>query len=57
MTETQQKDYEELLEQLRQEEECCESCRYKNAFADMCEGCGTHGNIQDIERLLTNFQG
>lgn len=57
MTETQQKDYEELLEQLRQEEECCESCHDKNAFADMCEGCGTHGNIQDIERLLTDFQG
>lgn len=52
MTETQQKDLEELLEQLRQEEEVCEYCGDKNAFANRCEGCGTYGNIQDLEGLI-----
>lgn len=52
MTEPQQKDLEELLEQLEQEEEVCESCPDKNAFADACEGCGTHGNKRDLERMI-----
>lgn len=56
MTETQQKDFEELLERLKQEEEVCEGCLDRNAFADKCEGCGTHGNIQDLERLITNME-
>ena len=56
MTEPQQKDFEELLEQLRQEEEVCESCPNKNTFADKCEGCGTHGNIQDLEQLIASME-
>ena len=52
MTEPQQKDFEELLEQLKQEEETCESCPDRNAPADRCEGCGTHGNIRDLEQLI-----
>lgn len=56
MTEPQQKGFEELLEQIWQEEEVCESCRDKNAFADKCEGCGTHGNIQDLKRLIASME-
>lgn len=56
MTESQQKDFEELLEQLKQEEEVCEGCPNRNAFADKCEGCGTHGNIQALEQLITNME-
>lgn len=56
MTEPQQKDFEELLEQLQQEEEVCESCPNKNTFADKCEGCGTHGNIQDLEQLIASME-
>lgn len=56
MTESQQKDIEELLEQLKQEEEVCEGCLNRNAFADKCEGCGTHGNIQVFEQLITNME-
>lgn len=55
MTEPQQKDFEELLEQLKQEEETCESCPDRNAPADRCEGCSTHGNIQDLEQLIENM--
>lgn len=55
MTEPQQKDLEELMEQLQQEEEICEDCPHKNAFADECEGCGTHGNIQDLEILIRSM--
>ena len=57
MTEPQQKDFEELLEQLRQEEEVRESCPDKNAFADKCEDCGTHGNIKDLEGLINSMEG
>ena len=59
MTELQQKDYEELLEQLRQEETVCETCPHKNEFTQSahCDGCGTHGNIQDIETLLADISG
>ena len=56
MTEPQQKDFEELLEQLKQEEETCESCPDRNAPADRCEGCGTHGNIQDLEQLIESMK-
>ena len=56
MTEPQQKDFEELLEQLEQEEETCESCPDRNAPADRCEGCGTHGNIQDLEQLIESMK-
>lgn len=48
MTELEQKDYEELLQWLQQEEEVCECCPDKNAFADKCEGCSTHGAITDL---------
>lgn len=56
MTEPQQKDFEDLLEQLEQEEETCESCPDRNAPADRCEGCGTHGNIQDLEQLIESMK-
>lgn len=56
MTELQQKDFEELLEQLKQEEETCESCTDRNAPAGRCEGCGTHGNIQDLEQLIASME-
>ena len=56
MTEPQQKDFEELLEQLEQEEETCESCPDRNAPADRCEGCSTHGNIQDLEQLIESMK-
>lgn len=55
MTEPQQKDYEELLEQLRQEEEVCESCADRNMPFDVCENCGTHGNIKDLETLIRDM--
>lgn len=59
MTELQQKDYDELLEQLRQEETVCETCPSRNEFckSDICDGCGTHGNIQDIEMQLAELSG
>lgn len=50
------KEGEELLEQLKQEEETCESCPDRNAPADRCEGCGTHGNIQDLEQLIESMK-
>lgn len=56
MTEPQQKDFEELLEQLKQEEETCESCQDRNAQADRCEGCSTHGNIRDLEQLIASME-
>lgn len=56
MTEPQQKDFEELLEQLEQEEETCKSCPDRNAPADRCEGCGTHGNIRDLKQLISNME-
>ncbi len=56
MTEPQQKDFEELLEQLKQEEEICESCSDRNAPADRCEGCSTHGNIRDLEQLIASME-
>ena len=52
----QPKDFEELLEQLKQEEETCESCPDRNAPADRCEGCGTHGNIRDLEQLIASME-
>lgn len=56
MTEPQQKDFEELLEQLEQEEETCESCPDRNAPADGCEECGTHGNIRDLKQLISSME-
>jgi hypothetical protein len=56
MTEPQQKDFEELLEQLKQEEETCKSCPDRNAPVDRCEGCGTHGNIRDLEQLIESMK-
>lgn len=56
MTEPQQKDYEELLQQLQQEEEVCESCPDKNAFADKCEGYSTHGVITDLSMQIMEMQ-
>lgn len=57
MTELMQKDLEELYEQLEQEEKCCESCPNKGLFtqSDICEGCGTHGNIADLEHLIRSL--
>lgn len=48
------KDYKnEILEDLRYNEQCCEGCGHKNDIAkDYCEGCGTYGNIQDFEMIL-----
>lgn len=43
---------DELLEELRQEEEICESCPDKSAFASRCEHCGTNRCIQDLERMI-----
>lgn len=51
MTEPQQKDLDELFEQLQEELECCEDCPDRNT-PELCEGCGTHGNIQDLEGLI-----
>lgn len=56
MTEPQQKDFEELLKQLKQEEEVCEGCPDRNAFADKCEGCGTHANIQELNQIIANIK-
>ena len=57
MTELQQKDFDELHEQLRQEESCCEHCGDWREYGDAaCDGCGTHGNIQDIETLIMNLE-
>ena len=56
MTEPQQKDFEELLEQLKQEEETCKSCPDRNTPVDRCEGCGTHGNIRDLEQLIESMK-
>lgn len=55
--ELQQKDYEELAEQLRQEESCCDDCGNKGKGTDYCEGCGTYGNMQYIERLMADIAG
>lgn len=51
MTETQWKNCEMLHEQLRQEEECCEGCP-DWGIAEICECCGTYGNIHDLQREL-----
>lgn len=58
MTELQQKDFEELHEQLQQEESCCENCGdWRDYGAAACEGCRTHGNIRDIETLIADLEG
>ena len=49
MTEEQQKYYEELQEELRQEEEICDSCRHRNEFANHCEGCDVGDMIRDMQ--------
>ncbi len=56
MTEPQQKEVDELLEQLQQEEECCEGCPDR-FIAEVCEGCGTHGNIRDLEIMIADLTG
>lgn len=43
----------EMLEEIRQEEEACESCPHKYDMSkDWCLGCGTYGNIQTFEQIL-----
>lgn len=50
---------DELLEQLNQElveeMECCRGCGHENHVArDYCKmcGCGTYGNIRDLEQHI-----
>lgn len=57
MTEPQQKDYEELMEQLMQEESVCGNCRNKEKGTAYCDGCGTHGNILYLETLMADMAG
>lgn len=42
----------DVEEQLRQEESYCYNCGHWAKGNDYCEGCGTYGNIQDMERFL-----
>ena len=56
MTDPQQKEVDELLEQLQQEEECCEGCPDRH-IAEVCECCGTHGNIKDLEMMIADIMG
>lgn len=46
-----------ILEELREyRKPLKESCPDRNAPADRCEGCGTHGNIQDLEQLIESMK-
>lgn len=56
MTDPQQKDVDELLEQLNQELECCEECPDRQ-IPELCDGCGTHGNIKDLEMMIADITG
>lgn len=56
MTEPQQKDYEELLEQLRKEEEICDSCQYRNTFVSHCDGCSTGDMIHSMSIKVLEMQ-
>lgn len=38
-----------LVQQIQDEIECCRGCEYQRGD-DFCRGCGTSGNITDLER-------
>lgn len=56
MTDPQQKEVDELIEQLNQELECCERCPDRQ-IPELCDGCGTHGNIKDLEMMIADITG
>lgn len=57
MTEPQQNYYEELLQQLQQEEEICENCgSWKEYGLAGCDGCGTYGNKLDLEAMMRDLE-
>lgn len=44
---------DEILENIKQEEENCESCPHKYDISkDWCLGCGTYYSIQTFEQIL-----
>lgn len=56
MTDPQQKEVDELIEQLNQALECCEGCPDRQ-IPELCDGCGTHGNIKDLEMMIADITG
>lgn len=56
MTELQQKHYEELMQQLQQEESCCENCGSWKEYGDAgCEGCRTYENKRMLEEMIAEM--
>ena len=55
MTESMQKDLEELYEHLAQEEACCENCP-DIGTSEICECCATGGNIRSLEQLIHSLE-
>jgi hypothetical protein len=56
MTEPQQMRYEELMQQLQQEESYCENCgMWKEYGLAGCEGCGTYGNKRTLEEMMAEM--
>lgn len=52
-----QRDREEILKQLAQEEEICETCgRYKEYGIAACDGCSVYGNKLDFETILKGLE-
>lgn len=56
MTDPQQKEVDELIEQLNQELECCEGCPDRQ-IPELCDCCGTHGIIKDLEMMIEDITG
>lgn len=53
----QQREREEILKQLAQEEEICETCGdYKEYGAVVCDGCSVYGNKLDFETTLKGLE-
>lgn len=58
MAKSNKEDLDELYKNLQEEESNCEHCGYWTEYGNAaCDGCATHGNIQDMKMYIADLEG